>query len=203
MADDAAISNQSWGDFGREAALRSLVRGWVDEAQRRGASQGTFADWTVTVSVVAEAGDPVGELVVAIAPSGLDDSLDPAVVALAKQIMGFFVGVPPTSWLIAPRRAELCIHVQVEVASATALLGTNGGGQSPSPGDVTGGGEDRPAHIVRESELVHSLVDGHVVRSMCGHTFVPTETGEKARSRSVCARCALVVALARRVVENS
>jgi len=116
--------------------------------------------------------------------------------------------VPPTSWHIAPSAGVVRIHAQVETSRLSTVFDLQGSindAANHRPRGANGPGDDhrdRPAHIVRETELVQSLVDGLVVRSMCGYVFVPTETGERARDRPVCATCALVVKLATTVVER-
>ncbi len=179
-----------------------------------GASEGSFADWKLAVNVVAESGDSrceltftISEMTASTPVSAVDAegalSFDPGAVAFAQDLMACIAGVAPTSWQIAPRRPGLCIHTQVDAGSVADLLSTS---EASAPADSAQTDsaqtdDERPSHIVRETELVQSLVDGHVVRSMCGQTFVPTETGAKARERSVCPRCVLVVTLAKRVVE--
>ncbi len=208
MADDAATDGQPWSETGSEAALSALVARLVVEAGEGKQSSDSYCQWSISVAVVAEAGQARGELVVTIAEASAstvgeamhqDSPFDPEAVAMATRIMACFPGLPPTSWQVAPRHDHLCIHAQVEVGSVSALLV-----QGVGDADHLEGGQSvdqRPSHIVRETELVQSLVDGHVVRSMCGQVFVPTETGHKARRRSVCSRCVLVMSLARRVVE--
>ncbi len=214
LTEDAATHGQPEGDVSRRDAVAAFLRQRMAEAAVSGASEGSFADWKLTVNVVAEPGDSRCELMLTISelkhgtpPSaiGADGTLsfDPGAVAFAKDLMACIAGVAPTSWQVAPRRPGLCIHTQVDVGSVADLLATSEASAlaDSAQTDSAHTDEERPSHIVRETELVQSLVDGHVVRSMCGQTFVPTETGAKARERSVCPRCVLVVTLAKRVVE--
>lgn len=202
MAKDAVGSGAAPGDPDADQLMMFLAPR-LAEAGRIGSSDGVHDGWHITLQLLAESNSAVGELIVTIRPVARHDAGAPPInvdsVAQATEIMARFRSVPPTSWHIAPSAQVLRIHCQVQVDDPAALLWLSVPGDPPVA-DADSDGQ-RHAHIVRETELVESLVDGRVVRSMCGHVFVPTETGERTRARPVCTRCALVVAVAKAIVD--
>ncbi len=138
----------------------------------------------VTAEIHLETGSWFGELCFII------DAPNPYEVA--QRVMNSLPEIAIAEWKLVPKVIPLHMHTKLALNQLHPSLG----------GSWIEIDKDRPSHIVRETELVDALVVGRVLRAMCGYTFTPTETGEEARQREVCPRCALVVKTAMVVVDR-